>query len=275
MAMDNPDACVVPLGALKTASSSLPDLHAAAASRSSDVDAAAEEVRQNAHTPTKTVVGADPSMPRDTSTSADTLLLPALHHGTTAPENGASADLVRNDETDRLLPQSSNTAAQSVDEHPAQMIAAALVRQVSIDDAKQRAAAGGKDGVVAAPGLIAGENGLDDDEEEDEEEGDINGDNNGTAPHIAAGVSQPCLVVLGGSLGVAAAYVALEHEDLEFLLIPAWRWMCLGSVTLLCQALSRIFYWIVRWILFHFNHIVDYYTLASELRGAGLLWFRI
>jgi hypothetical protein len=41
------------------------------------------------------------------------------------------------------------------------------------------------------------------------------------------------------------------------------------------QALSRILYWVVKAMLFHMNQFVEYYTLAPELRGAGLIWFRI
>lgn len=270
---------VQPLGALKAASSSLPDLHAASM--------ADETGKYDIRTPTKTAA-ADPTMAA--SMSADTLLLPTVRHGT-APEDirkadDASAGLQQKDETDRLLPQSSDIALHATDEHPAQMITAALARQVSIDDAKQRAQAGSKDGVVAAPVLMAGKKGLNDDDSDDEEV-DNNVDGNDVTARTADSTSCPrccctrqqdirvASILLGVLLGVTAGYVALEHEDLEFLLIPAWRWICLSSVTLMSQALSRILYWVVKAILFHMNQFVEYYTLAPELRGAGLIWFRI
>ena len=250
------DTSVAPLGSLRCSPASLPDMRGAAGGK----DALA--------------------------TSMDGAVVAAA-----ADDGTGTADETR--ETDGLLlPSPGGPAGQSAGlaattmQHPTQMITAALMRQASIDAANQRAAAatviGSSQGGLAGTPLHTATNlnSSDDDDDSDEEQDD-------TRDTAEAGCRGRCcsrksdalqihLLLLGGSLGTAAAYVALGHEDLEFLMIPVWRWGCLASITVLGQVVSRILYWVVKATLSRRNQrLFEYYTLASELRAAGLLWFRI
>ena len=272
---------VAPLDSLKCTPSSLPDLRGADVATTSEGDCSGSASdRSAARTLSRNSSADGGALVADDGTRVtDALLLTTPLTGS----GGATTDTAGPiDETDQLLPSSGDlaTASQPMAQHSAQMITAALVRQASIDNAKQRAASVNRDGLAGTSLHAAATTCSSDDDDSDEEKNAVANTADGSSCRWWCGRQGDRLkgyvLLLGGMLLAATVYIRLMQEDLECLDVPIWRWTCLGSVTFLGHALSRIFYWMVKSVLSRQNvRLFAYYTLASEVRTAGLLWFRI
>ena len=164
---------------------------------------------------------------------------------------------------------------------PGKFIAAAMVRQASIDTAKSRRAAqpAALDGKTAQSkgdlSLVLNSDNSEDDDDDDEQEET----NAAAASFWACCTSTTCCtvysVVLGAALAALSGFFALKHDDALFVSIPLWRWIALASISVLGKILARMLYWLFQTGLGQLNRFYEYYTLSSEISASGKRWFHI